>query len=108
MPTPPMPGWKLPLAVGTFWPILRSALAPSTARTCGVCRMRVVESLIMASSRPLGSVTEYWLVENFSWFSGTDMPLLVVVEVVVGVVIPVVGLVVGVLVLVLVVVVPPV
>jgi len=34
MPTPPMPGWKLPLAVGTRSPILSVAFTPSTERTC--------------------------------------------------------------------------
>ena len=57
MPTPPMPGWKLPVAVGCRSPILSVALTPSTERNCGACRTLVLVSLSVACSSALGSVT---------------------------------------------------
>src|SRR5215831_12108762 len=37
MPTPPIPGWKDPVAIGMRSPILRVAFWPSTDRSCGFC-----------------------------------------------------------------------
>src|SRR5580658_9757672 len=102
-PTPATPGWKLPLAVGTFSPILSVALALSTARICGACRTVVLESFSTASSAAPGrlviekSALDMWL----SALSGTFvlvgepaavvLPVVVVVGVVVvAVVVPVV------------------
>src|SRR5271157_6490279 len=58
MPTPPMPGWKLPLAVGTRSPMLSVAFTPSTERTCGACSTLVRASLSVACSRAPGRVVE--------------------------------------------------
>src|SRR3981189_1979940 len=58
MPTPPMPGWKLPVAVGWRSPIFRVAFWPSTARSCGDCRTFVRASLITAWSSALGTVRD--------------------------------------------------
>src|SRR6185437_8606606 len=62
MPTPPMPGWKLPVAVGIFWPICSVAFCPWMARNCGSWISCVLLSLRMALSVALGMVTEkLWL-----------------------------------------------
>src|ERR1035437_7303762 len=58
MPTPPMPGWKLPLAVGTRSPMLSVAFTPSTERTCGACSTLVRASLRAACNRAPGRVVE--------------------------------------------------
>src|ERR1019366_262078 len=58
MPTPPMPGWKLPLAVGTRSPIFSVAFTPSTERTCGACSTLVRASLSVACNRAPGRVVE--------------------------------------------------
>ncbi len=44
------PDWKLPVAVGIFSPILMVALVLSSARICGDCSTRVLESLSTASN----------------------------------------------------------
>src|SRR5271157_1818257 len=58
IPTPPMPGWKLPLAVGTRSPMLSVAFTPSTERTCGACSTLVRASLSVACNRAPGRVVE--------------------------------------------------
>src|SRR5215471_15881816 len=58
MPTPPIPGWKLPVAVGTRSPILSWAFTLSTVRTWGACKILVLASLSAAWSSALGSVME--------------------------------------------------
>src|SRR5687767_14555253 len=58
IPTPPMPGWKLPDAVGWRSPIFRLAFTLSTDRSWGACSTRVLVSLRAASSRALGRLIE--------------------------------------------------
>src|SRR5262245_6293355 len=64
MPTPPTPGWKLPVAVGWRSPILRLALMPSTARSWGDWRTLVRASLSTAWRRALGTVMAQSAVES--------------------------------------------
>src|SRR5882724_71054 len=101
MPTPPMPGWKLPVAVGCRSPILRVAFTQSMERSCGDCRTLVRASLITAWSSALGTVSDQSAVESRPRLdNGTALlpPVVVVVVgvVVVGVVVVPVGVVVGV------------
>src|SRR5260221_14286955 len=58
MPTPPIPGWKLPVAVGSRSPIFSVAFTLSTDRICGACSTLVRVSLRVACSRAPGSVIE--------------------------------------------------
>src|SRR5262252_5988185 len=86
-----MPGWKLPLAVGTRWPILSCVLALSVARTCGDCSTRVLLRLSVAWKLALGNTTEYWPLERCRiWFSAMPPVVVVGVEVVPVVVVVVV------------------
>ena len=76
IPTPPMPGWKLPVAVGWRSPIFRVALTPSTERSCGACRTLVLVSASVNWSSALGSVIEKSAVEMWPRFeSGIEVPL---------------------------------
>src|ERR1035441_8169728 len=87
MPTPPMPGWKLPLAVGTRSPMLSVAFTPSTERTCGACSTLVRALLRVACNRAPGRVVEKSELARCARFeSGMELPVdveLVVVGVVV-------------------------
>ena len=58
MPTPPMPGWKLPLAVGSRSPMFSDAFTLSRQRSSGACSTVVLASLMAACSSALGSVVE--------------------------------------------------
>src|SRR5437773_108538 len=79
-----MPGWKLPLAVGTLLPIFRVAFWLSTARTWGDCRTRVLVFFKVACNCAFGNMTEYWPVER--WLS--RLSAMAEVAVVAGVVDP--------------------
>src|SRR5215470_10080389 len=50
MPTPPIPGWKDPVATGTRSPIFRVAFCPSSARICGFWMILVLLSPIIAEA----------------------------------------------------------
>src|SRR5947209_7861744 len=83
MPTPPMPGWKLPLAVGSRSPIFIVALALSTARICGACNTFVFALLIAACNRALGRVVAKSALEMRPRLeSGTKDPLVLLLVVV--------------------------
>src|SRR6476660_6158079 len=102
MPTPPIPGCKLPVAVGWRSPILRVAFTLSTARSCGDCNTLVLASLNTSCRVAPGIVVEKSAVERRPRLDkGTKVPLvlLVVGGVVTGLpfasVVGVVGVVVG-------------
>src|SRR4051794_18776793 len=83
MPTPPMPGWKLPVAVGWRSPIFSVAFTPSTARSCGDCSTFVFASLITACRSAFGTVVaqsdslSLWRLERGT--SGDEVLVVVVV-----------------------------
>src|SRR5215510_9393273 len=57
MPTPPIPGWKDPVATGIRSPILSDAFRPSDARICGFCSNLLLLSEKRKSSVAWGIVT---------------------------------------------------
>src|SRR6516225_9542746 len=57
MPTPPIPGWKDPVATGMRCPIFREAFWPSSARICGCWRILVLLSLYRKLAVAGGMVT---------------------------------------------------
>src|ERR1035438_1436380 len=84
MPTPATPGWKLPLAIGCFWPIFSVALTLSTLRNCGACRILDPASLKAACSNALGRVVaKSALPMRCSALSGTAVVVVAAVVVVV-------------------------
>src|SRR5215472_10236170 len=57
IPTPPIPGWKDPVATGTRSPIFSEAFCPSEARIWGFWMMRVLASLNRKFAVAPGMVT---------------------------------------------------
>src|SRR4029077_1163784 len=89
MPTPPMPGWNDPVAMGTRSPILSEAFCPSTARICGFWISFTLLSLNSAVIEADGMVTVKSVAFKFPnrfrliWLGVPEVELLLVVGVVV-------------------------
>src|SRR5260370_31505063 len=75
MPTPPIPGWKLPVAVGWRSPIFSVAFTLSTARSCGDCSTLVLASLNTACRSAPGIVVAKSAEERWPRLDkGTSVP----------------------------------
>src|SRR5713226_3493451 len=89
MPTPPMPGWNEPVAIGTRSPILSEAFCPSTARICGFWISLVLLSPNRAVAVADGIVTVKSVAFRFPsrfrliWFAVPEVVELLVLVVVV-------------------------
>src|SRR5215831_15840269 len=92
MPTPPIPGWNDPDAIGMRSPILRVAFWPSTDRSCGFW----INFVLVSENRAVTVACEMVTWKSVAFRLASEFrliePLLVVV---VGVVVVPVGVVVG-------------